>query len=565
MTLTGDGTTLNGAKSGGLEVEADMKQSLAASLRNGVVVTGHLLLAGMALARAGIIAPVRPDRLAQLLWRAASEGANFAALLSAAAVRYPGRVAIIDDLGTLSFAELDRRVQAMAAALAADGIGPGHTVALMSRNHRGFVEGLLAVSRLGADVVLLNTEFPAPQLQQVLSRHTLALVIHDAEFKEVLLMAGFDGRRVTADAPLTPDSLCRLAARSEFPPGPHRQGQLIILTSGTTGVPKGAPRRSRPLAMVGPVAFLFKTLPLRSGEAVLIGPPLFHGFGLAFLAVALSLGSPVVLCRRFEAEDVAQSLVLHHVKTLVAVPVMLQRLLDLPVKGRYSYSFRHLSTVITAGAPLSAALAARWMDSHGDNLFNLYGSTETGIGTLAAPADMRAAPGTVGRIPLGTELRILNDDGVALATGQHGHICVRSGMLFEGYVGGGSKPVLSGFMNTGDMGYVDDEGRLFVDGREDDMILSGGENVFPQEVEELLARHPGVADVAVIGVEDAEFGQRLKAFVVRQGSAVTSEEALKAFLKDRVARYKVPRDIVFVPELPRNPTGKVLRRQLGQM
>ncbi|HEX5276675.1 MAG TPA: AMP-binding protein [Fluviicoccus sp.] len=540
-----------------------MKAKMASWWKEGVQVGGQMMIAGVGLTRAGILAPVRPDRLARLAWRSLHEGTNFATLLTAAAVRFPDRIVIEDDMGALSYADLDTRAQAIAAALAADGIGAGDTVALMCRNHRGFVEGLLAVSRLGADVVLLNTEFPAPQLRQVLDRHALSLVIHDGEFNSVFVKAGYDGRRVLADSQGAPGSLCSLASRHEPAPGPRRQGQIIILTSGTTGVPKGAPRKTPALAAVGPIATLFNTLPLRSGEPVLIGTPLFHGFGLAFLAVALSLGSTMVLCRRFDADKVAQLLVMHQVKTFVAVPVMLQRLLDIPAVGRYSWSFRHLSTVISAGAPLGASLATRWMDTHGENLFNLYGSTEAGVGTLATPQDMRAAPGTVGRMPLGTDLRILDSNGCALPAGLPGHICVRSGMLFEGYVGGGSKPMLNGYMNTGDIGHVDAEGRLFVEGREDDMIVSGGENVFPLEVEEWLSAYPGVVDVAVVGVKDEEFGQRLKAFVVAGADADFGPETLKGFLRERIARYKVPRDIVLVAELPRNATGKVLRGQLA--
>lgn len=540
-----------------------MTHSISVLWQQGVLSGEHLVKVGIGLTRAGVLAPLRPDRLARLLWRAWHEGANFATLLTSAAARFPERIAVEDDLGAVSFADLDRRVQAMAAALAADGLGVGDTVALMCRNHRGFVEGLLAACRLGADVLLLNTEFPAPQLRQVLDRHELSLVIHDGEFNGLFARAGYDGRRLLADSQGAPGSLCALVNRQSPAPGPRPQGRVIILTSGATGAPKGAPRRTPPLAALGPMATLFNTLPLISGETMLIATPLFHSFGLTFLAVALALGSTTVLCRRFDTERVAQRLVLHQVRTLVVVPVMLQRLLDIPAVRQFRYSFRHVSTVISAGSPLGAALAARWMDTHGDNLFNLYGSTEAGGVALATPEDLRAAPGTVGRMPLGAEVRILDSMGCALPAGLPGHICVRSGMLFEGYVGGGGKPMINGYMNTGDIGYLDAEGRLFVEGREDDMIVSGGENVFPLEVEEWLAAYPGVAEVAVVGVTDAEFGQRLKAFVVEAEGAGLCAGVLKAFLRDRIARYKVPRDIVLVDALPRNAGGQVLRRQLA--
>ncbi|HYN91394.1 MAG TPA: hypothetical protein VER75_05695, partial [Thermoleophilaceae bacterium] len=166
------------------------------------------------------------------------------------------------------------------------------------------------------------------------------------------------------------------------------------------------------------------------------------------------------------------------------------------------------------------------------------------------------------RIPRGTVVKIVDDDGMELPKGETGRIFVGNEMLFEGYTGGGSKDVIGNLMATGDVGRFDDAGRLFVEGRDDEMIVSGGENVFPREVEDLLARHQAVSDVAAIGVDDDDFGQRLRAFVVLESGKKASEDELKAHVKKNLARYKVPREIVFVDELPRNATGKVLKREL---
>ena len=244
---------------------------------------------------------------------------------------------------------------------------------------------------------------------------------------------------------------------------------------------------------------------------------------------------------------------------------MMQRILELPEETRRRYDLSSLEVTAVSGSALSGDLAVRWMDEFGDNLYNLYGSTEVAWASIATPTDMRAAPGTAGKPPRGTVVKLIDDDGRVVPTGETGRIFVANEMLFEGYTGGGTKATIDGLMSTGDVGHFDADGRLFVDGRDDDMIVSGGENVFPQEVEDLLLRHGGVADVAAIGVDDEEFGQRLRAFVVAEGSKKPSEDELKAEVKKNLANYKVPREIVFLDELPRNATGKVLKRELAEL
>ena len=205
------------------------------------------------------------------------------------------------------------------------------------------------------------------------------------------------------------------------------------------------------------------------------------------------------------------------------------------------------------------------MDTFGDVLYNLYGSTEVAWATIATPEDLRAAPGTAGRPPMGTVVKLLDEQGHEVPRGQTGRIFVANEMVFEGYTGGGGKEIIAGLMSTGDVGRLDQAGRLFVDGRDDEMIVSGGENVFPREVEDLLADHEAIEEAAVLGVPDEEFGQRLKAFVVRRAGSKLDAGAVQEYVKNNLARYKSPRDVVFIEELPRNATGKVLKRELREL
>ena len=521
--------------------------------------------AALALTQSGLMAPLSPRQLWSISRQAVHMGRSMATVAMIAAVRFPDSIAVIDERGSMTYGDLNQRVAHIASAMAIRyQVKAGDTVALMCRNHRGFVESFLAAMRLGAHVVLLNTDFPGPQLEQVLARHQLSLLIHDQEFSANVARAHFSGQAVLAwvDTPdTTQPNLDDLALHALHKlPRVSEAGHIILLTSGTTGVPKGAPRIPKPTAYIGSAITVMAKMPLTREQLIFVAPPLFHGLGLAFMLTCLGTGASMALQRRFRPADVLRFMQQHQVQTLVAVPAMLQRMLD--VHDAEQVALPQLYTVLSGAAPLSGALATRWMDQYGDNLYNLYGSTETGFCAIATPADMRAAAGTVGRPPLGTRIRIMDSAGNTLPTGEIGHICISSPMLFEGYVGGGHKTSMHGYMNTGDVGHLDGAGRLFVDGREDDMIVSGGENVYPQEIEELLATYPGIAEVAVIGVADAEFGQRLKAFVVWRDGHAVDEALLRDFIRAHVARYKMPREIVFLDALPRNITGKVLKRDL---
>lgn len=516
------------------------------------------------IARSGLLAPQPPLGLVRAGFDLRRWGATMAGGFVTAASRHPDRVCVIDERGQLTWREVDERSNALANGLAAHGVVEGDVVAVLCRNSRAFVEVSAALAKLGAAALELNTGFAGPQLREVMAREGARALIHDDEYTQ-LVADGADVPLVIVAWPeartdrLTLDHLIAThPTRAPVPPG--RPGRTIILTSGTTGLPKGASRPQSTGAETG--LSLLDRIPYRTGETVVVPAPLFHSWGYGNMSLGLLLGSTFVLRRRFDPETTLADVARHRAQVLVAVPVMLQRILELPLAVLRRYDTRSLRIVPLSGSAIPGDLATRWMDAMGDNLYNLYGSTEVGWATIATPADLRADPHTAGRPPFGTSVRILDDDGHDVAPGESGRIFVGNGLLFDGYTGGGSKPIVDGLMGTGDTGRLGDDGRLRVEGRDDDMIVSGGENVMPGEIEDLLATHPAVVEVAVVGVDDVEFGQRLRAVVVRRPGTALAEDDLRAMVRAELAGFKVPRDVVFVDALPRNSTGKVLRGQL---
>jgi acyl-CoA synthetase (AMP-forming)/AMP-acid ligase II len=515
----------------------------------------------------GLIRPMRPDKLARVVQRYLRLGASPALGSASNAITVPDHVAIIDEAGSLTWERTHRRSNALARALRDEGVEEGDGVAIMCRNHRYFIEATMACAKLGTVALYLNTAFAGPQLADVLEREAPSALIYDQEFTDLLSEATKGVRRFVAweerqgTDEVTIEQLISGSHGDDLDP-PTEHGRYIILTSGTTGTPKGA-QRSEPEGL-GALAALFSKIPRRYGETVMIAAPLFHSWGFLHFMLSLPTAATMVLRPKFDPEDTLQATAEHRARVLAVVPVMMQRILALPDEVKRRYDLSSLEVTAASGSALPGELATNWMDEFGDNLYNLYGSTEVAWATVATPEDMRAAPGTAGRPPRGTVIRIVDEDGKDVSEGETGRIFIGNQMAFEGYTGGGDKEHLDDLLSSGDVGHFDEEGRLFIDGRDDEMIVSGGENVFPREVEDLLSDHQGIAEVAAIGVDDEQFGQRLRAFVVKEDGADLSEDELKDHVKANLARYKVPREIVFVDELPRNATGKVLKRELAE-
>jgi acyl-CoA synthetase (AMP-forming)/AMP-acid ligase II len=530
---------------------------------------GTKLFTAKTLAEVGFIKPMRPDKLLRTGVNLLRWGPTPAAGYATGAVLYPDETAIIDELGQLTFAEVHRRSNGLAHALADDGIEEGDNVAILCRNHRGFIDVTVALSKLGANALYLNTGFAAPQIGEVCDREDAKAIVYDEEFIDLVkegakkrkrFVAWTDGEIDHKDPVL--EEMIFDSDPSDLAP-PDEKGRVVILTSGTTGSPKGASRKQP--ESLDPAAILFSKIPLRTRETVHIAAPLFHSWGFLHFTLGLGLSSTVVLRRKFDPEQCLSTVAQFECSTLAVVPVMLQRILELPEDTITKYDTRSLRIIAASGSALPGDLATRTMDLFGDVLYNLYGSTEVAWATIAQPRDIRQAPGTAGKVPRGTVVKLYDDDGDEVtAPGETGRIFVGNEMQFEGYTSGGSKDEIDGLMSSGDVGHFDEHGNLFIDGRDDEMIVSGGENVFPAEVEDLLSKHDKINEAAIIGVEDEKFGQALKAFVVPSGAKKPSEDELKKYVKENLANYKVPKAWVFLDELPRNATGKVLKKDLKE-
>jgi acyl-CoA synthetase (AMP-forming)/AMP-acid ligase II len=535
------------------------------------------------LVRAGVLGADRPDRSFRRLVALARFGPTLAGSFAAATARAPHQLAVIDERRQVSYAELDRRVRRIAAGLADFGVGPAGPVAVLQRNSAYLVETLVAASRLGANAVLLNVAMSAEQIGAVLDREKPRALIVDADLLAdltadqppgawpadmVVVIADPTGGQPTradgVDGPPDADADVRLDELAETAgpdtPAPRTRGKFIVLTSGTTGPPKGA-RRGAPKGL-GPAASMLSRIQLQTHEVMLISPPLFHTWGLGMLQLASALTSTIVLRRRSDPDVLLSALVEHACTSLIVVPVTAQRLLELPNAVRAAADLSALRVVACSSAALSADLSTRFQDAFGDVLHNVYGATEVSWATIARPEDLRLSPGSAGRPPHGTTIALLDEAGVAVPKGEIGGIYVVNELLFEGYTDGADRRRADGMMATGDQGRIDEHGLLTVLGREDDLVISGGENVYPSVLEELLVAQPEVREVAVIGVPDPKLGQRLAAYVVlTEKDALTADE-VRTLARARLAAFCVPRDVVFLESLPRNATGKVMPRLL---
>ncbi|MGZ8177873.1 AMP-binding protein [Williamsia sp. SKLECPSW1] len=501
------------------------------------------------LNRAGVVDVRRPDRIMRQARQLRRLG-PIAGGVRAGAQRCPLSVALIDRGLEFTYDELDQITNAVARQWAVEGITDASTVAVLGRDSADLVVAMAAAGKIGARLVLMNTGFGGRQLRDVSDREGVSAFVYDDEFADRLAQLPTHKRlsAITQTALETGDT--------RPPPRPQSQGRLVLLTGGTTGVPKGAARRvSSPLA----AAQFVDRVPLRRGQTILLCAPLFHGTALSQFIIGLNLGLTIVVHGpRFDPALAVEQLGRYECDAVVLVPTMLRRIVDLGEQFIAGHDTRALKIVLSAGSALPASLGDDATALFGPCIYNLYGSTETGTATVATPEDWKAAPGTVGKPPVGIAVALYDGDARVTTPGVKGTVHVGNSLAFDGYSGGGSKPTKAGFMSTGDVGHWDSQGLLFIDGRDDDMIVSGGENVFPGEVESLLTAHPAVAEASVDGVPDDEFGQRLAAFVVLRSEL--TEGDVQRYVREHLARYKVPRDVVFLSDLPRTATGKVDRR-----
>lgn len=532
-----------------------------------------------AVRRAGLLDPISLTGLAAAttMW-----GPSIAAGYSAAAARQPNRLAVVDDHGSLTYRNLERRASRVAGGLKAAGIERGTTIGILCRNHRGFVEANLAASKLGVRPILVNPGLPPSQLSEVLAQEAIDAVMADRDLVDSLASSP----QVFAVAPEEDE-------RWSFPdleqgrplrqlPHPLNVSNPVILTSGSTGVPRGARRSVDPRAVVSALGFV-EAVPYRRGDVVVLPAPLFHGWGFSQMVLSSVLANTIVLRRTFDPRIVLDDLEAHGASVLAAVPVMLHRLLesdaqetsvDTAGSERSAPGINYdrerdlsgLRLVATSGSTLPGDLATRWMDRFGDTLYNVYGSTEVGQATVATPQHLRLAPETAGCALRGVEVKVVDHDDQEVPVGTVGEILIGSAAQFDAYTDGGRTRTIGHLMSTGDRGHIDAAGRLCIDGRADDMIVSGGENLFPATIERCLLTNDEVREAIVVGVVDADLGHKVRAIIVTDKatakSAASTTKTLRAGLRANLASHEIPREFVYVSDLPRNSTGKVLRSEL---
>lgn len=516
--------------------------------------------AARGVARSGLIRPASPRATIALTTGVLRWGTSPAVGFSLGAARHPHDLAVIDVddpiRKTSTFDDIDYRCDTLALALMDRGIGPGSRVGLLGRNSRGFLEALVAVSRTGADLIYLNTSSNAEQIQVTINEQQLSLIIRDEEFAPAL-PKGITAISIDDKGGIA--LLGSLPRSKEMPTVTHR-GSHVILTSGTTsGHSKGAGRSSVPLDAA--IAIL-DAFPIRMGATILMAAPMFHAWGWMHHRLATLLDATVIVVRKPDPQRLLELIDEYQADTLITVPVTLRKLVELPASVRSKYDTSSLECVAVSGSALPGELATEFMDAYGDVLYNLYGSTEAAFATCATPEDLRADPASAGKPLAGVHIEIMDRRGREKSRGTEGRVYVGSRSAFDGYTDGTDRERVRGMVFTGDIGRIDADGRLTVVGRADDMIVTGGENVHPSEVEDVLRGCADVRDVAVVGVRDPVYGQAIVAHVVPADPETADAAAMLVWARERLGPHHRPRRIEFHDDLPRNATGKILKRVL---
>lgn len=470
---------------------------------------------------------------------------NLIALLYFVSRLHGRKKAFTSEERTYTYHELWQNTQSLTNFLAQKHqVGKGQKVAVLCSNHLTLVQSLFAFAQLGADIYLLNVEMTAQQF---------ALLQTTYRFDKLCLDSAYRGLLGTQTKP----EICIFAEEIEaevnhFPQNKiktQRAGKVIILTGGTTGAPKTAQHKPSFFNFLTPFLALLADLRLHTYRKVYIPLPLYHGFGLSALFVSMLLGAHIRLSRKFEAEAACQLIKKAEIEVITVVPLMLQRML-----AQDAAKLKGLKLILSGGAILHKELANKALDLLGEKVANLYGTSEGGFCVLATPQDLRKHPDSIGKAIEGAKLDLWDESGQIISqTGQIGRLWVSNRWSVKDRADKG--------IDTGDLAYKNAEGYLFLCGRSDEMIVSGGENVFPLDLENILLQHPHIQEVAVIGIPDEDFGQRLYAFVVPKQAALSEAEIL-SWCKSHCARYQQPKQVELLDALPYTPLGKTDKKRL---
>ncbi len=545
---------------------------------------------GRVLRATGAATLLRPAALGRLV-RSASRtkiGPHLAVMFHAAA--HPDKEALVEYaegwqtdpacVRRLTWGALDATVNRLANALADRGVHGGARVALMLPNGSEFLVAQLALARLGATAVQIGYRLKAGEIAFILGNAPPAATVVHAEFLSAMGEARAAtgqagpllvvGQPASGGAPLPTHATTwdrALGAAAADQPPVSRAGDgggIIIYTSGTTGKPKGANRSWKQTGLES-VADMMLQAGMRADDRHLTVCPLYHSAAPAFVGITMALGATVVLMNHFDPAGALAIIDRERITSTMMVPTMLVRITNLPPAELARHRQSSLRWIMSGAAPLATETARRTMAVFGPTLWNFYGATETGLVTMAGPQDHLARPGTIGRALRGNTIRLVDDAGHDVPCGEVGELYARNTTLMSGYhddAAATSAAELDGYYSVGDLGRVDADGYYYLESRKHDMVISGGVNIYPREIEDHLHAHPAILEAAVVGVPDPEWGETLRAYVVLRDGFELTEPELVDYCRRELADFKRPRSVVFLAELPRNPTGKVLKRDL---
>jgi fatty-acyl-CoA synthase len=477
-------------------------------------------------------------------------GMNVMSLLKISRVTYANKVALVDDYETISYQQLLSQSEKLSIILSENyHLKSNQKVGFLCRNHASFIKSIYAVSRLGADIYLLNTEMSHSQLKQLVEKHNFDILIHDFELSSKIEQTDFKKAKIMSYHDYMPaiNNLVtkNVAEKVKLPRA--SMSKIILLTGGTTGESKEVAHKPSLFQYLNPFVGLLTKLNLLKFNTAYIATPIYHGYGIAILFLFMALGKKIVITKGFDARKACTLIREHKVEVVTVVPLMINKMLK-----NNPEDLRSLCCIASGSAVLHPKLVEEVFSQLGEVIYNLYGTSEAGLIAIATPEDLKYSSKTIGKKINGVRLNVLDSNRETVEVGSVGQFCIKNGSSLK----------KMNWIETGDLGYRDHKGHYFLSGRTDDMVVSAGVNVYPIELEQILINHPLLDDVAVIGIGDEEFGQRLKAFVNPVKNVALTKEELYEWLRPRVARFQVPKDIVFVDELPYTPVGKLDKRQL---
>lgn len=496
-----------------------------------------------------LLTPSALYRLVNAIWK---YGINIMTLLCFVEIKYSSRLVLVDEDDTLTYKELFHQSKKLAAILNKKyRVNKGLKTAFLCRNHSSLVKGVFAAAALGTDIYLLNTEISAGQLNKLLARYDFDFIIYDLELESMLEQSNYRKGRVLSYHDNLPaiNNLVDTGVNDDFRPVMAFGSKIVLLTSGTTGSFKEAPHKASIFNYLNPFLSLITKLNLLNYDSAYIATPIYHGYGIAVLLSFMALGKKVVISRRFNAEEACSLISKHKIEVVTVVPLMIKRMLKEDTRA-----LKTLQCIASGGAKLNPKLAEKVQNELGDVLYNLYGTSEAGLNMIATPQDLKYSADTIGRKINGVGLKIMDSDMKEVETGCTGEFCIKNKWSMTNNS--------NLWIKTGDTGYRDSKEYYYLSGRTDDMIVSAGENVYPADLERVIINHLEIEDVAVVGVADEDFGCRMKVFVVLAENAEITQNELLEWLHKRVARFQMPKYIVFVDSIPYTSLGKIDRKKL---